>query len=135
MRVTVEEETPAPKTVKITLQEVANQMRISRTSVATAAAIKQASPEIAAQVAAGKLSLNKAAKMAGVSKGYTNGSKANALTQKGEKLLARCAELLEAIHAELPGFTVLEIAQGCITAAKHFVDGKYSPPERATAAK
>jgi hypothetical protein len=88
VRVTVEEETPAPKTVKITLQEVADQMRISRTSVATAAAIKQASPEIAAQVAAGKLSLNKAAKMAGVSKGYTKGSKADPLTQEAEKLLA-----------------------------------------------
>jgi hypothetical protein len=116
----VKEETPAPKTVKITIQEVADQMRISRTSVATAAAIKQASPEIAAQVAAGKLSLNKAAKMAGASKGYRKGSKADAVTEEGEKLLARCAEHLEAIHAEFPGFTVLEIAKGCITAAKRF---------------
>jgi hypothetical protein len=133
--VSVKEETPAPKTVKISLQVVADQMRISRTSVATAAAIKQASPEIAAQVAAGKLSLNKAAKMAGASKGYTKGSKADAVTEEGEKLLTRCAEHLKAIHAEFPGFTVLEIAKGCITAAKHFIDGKYSPPEWATAAK
>jgi hypothetical protein len=130
-------EAASPALTEITLKQAANRLQVSRASAVKAKAIAKAAPDVAAQVEAGKLSLDEAAEKAGVKKasGKPKAASASPVAQQAEALRVKCAEHLEAIRTEFPGFTVLEIAKACVTAAKHFIDGKYSPPERATAAK
>jgi hypothetical protein len=109
-------------------------MQVSRASAATARAIAKAAPEVADEVAAGKLSLNQAAKKAGI-KGKAKPSKsapaktapapakvvATAPDSPEPKdtnvLTPRCEEWLEAMRKDFPSFTLQKIALACGTAA------------------
>ena len=52
----------------VSIGQVAKQMNVGTTSVATSRAIRKADPEVAADVKAGKIGLNEGAKRAGVAK-------------------------------------------------------------------
>src|SRR4029077_8328815 len=59
-------EAASPASTDITLKQAANRLQVSRASAVKANAIAKAAPDIAAQVEAGKLSLNEAATKAGI---------------------------------------------------------------------
>jgi hypothetical protein len=119
----------------VDLEKAAARMQVSRASAATARAIAKAAPEVAAEVEAGKLSLNEAAKKAEV-KGQAK-ARASKTAKKAAPaptnptttapdnrepkdtsvLIPRCEEWLEAMHKDFPGFTLQEIALACGTAA------------------
>jgi ParB-like chromosome segregation protein Spo0J len=113
---------------EITLEKAADRMRVSRTSAVVAKAIAKTDPEVAAQVEAGKLSLNEAATKAGIkskakpskpshSKTLSAPAPASLDTKDTRVLIPRCEEWLEAMHKDFPGFTLQEIALACGTAA------------------
>jgi hypothetical protein len=121
------------------LADAANRMQVGTTSVKIAKAIAKAAPEVADEVAAGKLSLNAGAKKAGI-KGKARPSKsapsktapapAKVLATVPDSpepkdisvLIARCEEWLEAMHKDFPGFTLQEIVLACGTAATRMME-------------
>ena len=119
---------PTQAPTEITLEKAANRMQVGRTSAVLAKKIFQVAPEVAAQVEAGKLSLNEAATKAGVksmakpskpshSKTLSAPAPASPGTKDTEVLIPRCKEFLEAMHADFPSFTLQQIALACSTAA------------------
>jgi hypothetical protein len=121
-------EAASPASTDITLKQAANRLQVSRASAVKAKAIAKAAPDIAAQVEAGKLSLNQAATKAGIkskakpskpshSKTLSAPAPASSVTKDTSGLIPRCEEWLEAMHKDFPGFTLQEIALACGTAA------------------
>jgi hypothetical protein len=119
---------PTQAPTGITLEKAADRMQVGRTSAVLAKKISEAAAEVAAQVEAGKLSLNEAATKAGIkskpkpskpahSKTLSAPDPASPDTKDTEMLIARCEEFLEAMHADFPGFTLQQIALACSTAA------------------
>ena len=103
-------------------------MQVGRTSAVLAKKISEAAPEVAAQVEAGKLSLNEAATKAGIkskakpskpshSKTLSAPAPASPDTKDTSVLIPRCEEWLEAMRKDFLGFTLQEIALACDTAA------------------
>jgi len=121
---------PTQAPTEITLEKAADQMQVGHSSAVLAKKISQAAPEVAAQVEAGKLSLNEVATKAGIKSkakpskpshsttlSATAPAPASPDTKDTEVLIPRCEEFLEAMHADFPGFTLQEIALACATAA------------------
>jgi hypothetical protein len=126
---------PTQAPTEITLEKAADRMQVFRTSAVLAKKISEAAPEVAAQVEAGKLSLNEAAKKAEVKgQAKTRASKTakkaapaptnpattapdNRQPKDTSVLIPRCKEWLEAMHKDFPGFTLQEIALACGTTA------------------
>jgi predicted DNA-binding protein (UPF0251 family) len=132
-------EAASPTSIDITLEQAANRLQVSRASAVKARAIAKAAPEVADEVAAGKLSLNEAGKKAGV-KGKAKPSKpapakktatapakvvatapASPAAKQNETLIARCEELLEMLHEDFPDFSLREIALNCGVAAERMM--------------